>query len=124
MFKLGGPGLPTLLQGDAKEQVGAVFLNMGIADMTAESLQTIRGMVVFTMACDQEAQKVRVARKQLAGSGLVVWDFLSKEEWACFKRLQPAYKQARDQGKSAYFNRARLFVNGEEVQTTGTSQAR
>ena len=114
MFKLGGPALPA--DKDPVAQVRHVLTEMGTNSVSEPSVRVIRGMVVVTMACDEEADRIRADRKRLGGSGLVVGDFLSKDEWIVFKSLQPAFQRARRDGKAAYFDRARLFVNGEEVK--------
>ena len=46
---------------------------------------------------DAVAQVCQVLTKRLGGSGLVVWDFLSKDEWIVFKSLQPVFQRARRQ---------------------------
>ena len=71
--------------------------------------------VLFRVSNVWEAESIVRSRYKLKGSGVTILDELSPEEYAVHQRLWPLFKAARDEGKKAYFNRAKLFVGGAEV---------
>ena len=74
--------------------------------------------VMFTVLTPMDAKAITYQRTQLAGSGITIRDDLSKEELALQNQVWPAFKQARADGKSAHFLRAKLYVNGLWVKPT------
>lgn len=62
-----------------------------------------------------DAKDIVVRRKALKGTGVVINDYLTKEEMKLKNLLWPQYKELRDQGVDAYFIRARLYVERVEI---------
>ena len=80
----------------------------------------VRG-VAFTVATEQQAHEVlraKVGFKECKEARVFVDEHLLPEEYELFKQLYPRLKEARQQGKRAFFRRARLFVGekGQEVE--------
>ena len=72
----------------------------------------------FLIAVDRmwEADSLVAHRHMLKGTGVVVFDHLSREEQVAHARLLPAFRQAQASGAKAQFQRARLFVDRVEVR--------
>ena len=72
----------------------------------------------FLVAVDRmwEADSLVAHRHMLKGTGVVVFDHLSREEQVAHARLLPAFRQAQASGAKAQFQRARLFVDRVEVR--------
>ena len=71
--------------------------------------------IMFRVGTVWEADSIVKNRPKLKASGTVIMDELSPAEYVIFKQLWPQFKAARDEGKVAYFNRARLYISGVEV---------
>jgi hypothetical protein len=64
----------------------------------------------------REAEDIVRNRHLLKGSGYTLHDVLTEVERAAHDLLWPRFIEARaQQGHTAQFNRARLFVDGQEV---------
>ena len=71
--------------------------------------------VLFVVSSVWEAKELVRNRSKLKGSGTSILDEFSPEELLQHKKMWPAFTAARADGKKAFFQRARLFVDGKEV---------
>jgi hypothetical protein len=77
-----------------------------------------RRRVWFQVVTQLQASDIVHNRRKLAGSGIVIHDYLSTSEYSIYKALQPAWKNAKQAGKKVFWRRAALFVDGSEVKAT------
>jgi hypothetical protein len=70
--------------------------------------------VVFKVS-EGDAMQIAKLRRQLAGSGVTISDWLTPEENKRRRALMPQFKEARNAKLKAYWRRAQLFVEGAEV---------
>jgi hypothetical protein len=75
-----------------------------------------RRRVWFQVVTQLQASDIVHNRRKLAGSGIVIHDYLSTSEYSIYKALQPAWKNAKQAGKKVFWRRAALFVDGSEVK--------
>ena len=72
--------------------------------------------IMFGVRTVWEAREVVMHRKLLKGTGLSIMDELTPEELKAHKLMWPKFLEARQEGKRAFLNRGRLFVEGVEVK--------
>jgi hypothetical protein len=86
------------------------------APWTPAQGQQPRSLILFRVSDMWAADDIVKARRCLRNSGVTVFDHLSPAELETHKSLRSAFDEAVSSKKQAYFQRARLYVNGKEVK--------
>ena len=72
--------------------------------------------ITFRVGSEDEARRIKVLRRRLRGKPLAVYDALTAAEQQQFDARMPMYISAKRANKRAWWDRARLYIDGRPAE--------